>query len=131
MLDMAKWSPEQAAAGKRQFDLYKARLRPLINSANLYHVSQRPDGVNWDAIEYFDPAAGKGAVMAFRGRKPDEPRHLFRLKGLDPAARYELTFEDGTSKPATSSGRDLMEQGVAVELPETDSSEIVWIEPRQ
>jgi alpha-galactosidase len=128
MLNMARWTPEQNAAGRRQFALYKERLRPLIRSADLYHISPRPDGWNWDGLEYYDPATGRGAVFAFRGKRPDAPACTFKLKGLEPAARYALTWEDGTSKPATATGKELMDPGLRVELPETESSEIVWIE---
>ena len=82
MLNMARWTPEQAAAGKRQFDRYKEKLRPLIASADLYHVSPRPDGWNWDGLQYHDGRTGRGAVFAFRGGRPDEPSHAFRLKRL-------------------------------------------------
>ena len=128
MLDMAKWTPEQAAAGKRQFGLYKEKLRPLINTADLYHVSQRPDGANWDGMEYFNPQTGKGVLFAFRGNSPDQPEHVFKLKGLDPCALYLLTFEDGTAKPTEMSGADLMAQGLSVHLPEAETSELVWME---
>jgi len=73
-------------AAKRQFDLYKEKLRPLINNANLYHVSERADGQRWDGMLYVDPKAGTGVLFAFRG-KTEEGSHVFKLKGLDPAAR--------------------------------------------
>ena len=55
MLDTTQWSPEQHRAAMRSFSLYKQELRPLIRDARLYHVSDRPDGVHWDGIEYWDP----------------------------------------------------------------------------
>jgi alpha-galactosidase len=127
MMDTSKWSPGQHEAAKKQFALYKARLRPLIQSADLYHVSERPDGVRWDGIEYWDPRAGRGAVFAFRGIT-DEAAHDFRLKGLEPAATYALSFEDGTSENPVRTGAALMSAGIRVNLPVSQSSEIVHIE---
>jgi hypothetical protein len=126
MLNMSQWTPEQRTAGKRQFDLYKQKLRPLISNANLYHISERPDGQRWDGMQYADPKAGTGVLFAFRG-KSDEESHVFTLKGLDPAARYRLTFEDASSQPATFTGAELMQNGVTVKLAEKESSELVFI----
>jgi alpha-galactosidase len=126
MTDTSKWTAEQHEAAKNQFQLYKQSLRPLIQSANLYHISDRPDGVRWDGIQYFDPSSGKGAVFAFRGTVA-EPEHFFVLKGLDTSAKYELTFEDRSSQPIQQSGEQLMTRGVAVKLTEPETSEIIFI----
>ncbi len=85
MTDMTRWTPAQQAAAGRQFNVYKKTLRPLIQQADLYHVSERPDGRHWDGIEYFDPQSGRGVLFAFRSTTP-ETRHRFLLKGLDPRA---------------------------------------------
>ena len=89
-------------------------------------ISERPDGQRWDGMQYADPKAGTGVLFAFRG-KSDEESHVFTLKGLDPAARYRLTFEDASSQPATFTGAELMQNGVTVKLAEKESSELVFI----
>jgi hypothetical protein len=126
MTDTSKWTPQEHEAAKKQFALYKQRLRPLIQSADLYHVSDRPDGVHWDGIEYFDPTAGRGVLFAFRGTT-DEPEHDFRLKGLDPIATYTLSFEDGTNQTVAQTGAALMRSGLRMNLPQTRSCDIVHI----
>jgi hypothetical protein len=130
MTDTTKWTPEQHQAAMRQFALYKQSLRPLIRSADLYHVSERPDGVRWDGIEYFDAKSGRGALFAFRANN-DEPRHAFKLKGLTPDSDYMLSFEDGSSPAETVHGVDLMQGGVELNLPERESSEIVLFSRQQ
>ncbi|MCE5326757.1 MAG: alpha-galactosidase [Planctomycetaceae bacterium] len=127
MLNMARWTPEQTAVGRRQFETYKQKLRPLIENADLFHISPRPDGANWDGLQYFDKQSGRGAVFAFRPRSP-ETKNAFKLKGLDAGAQYDLNYEDESSPATTISGKDLMEQGLPVSLGETDSSEIIWIQ---
>ncbi len=127
MCDTTGWTPEQHAAAKREFALYKDRLRPLIAKGNLYHVSVRPDGVQWDGMQYYDPANGHGVLFAFRGSTA-EGSHTFALKGLDPAARYRLTFEDGSAAQRTVTGKGLMDRGLEVRLGEPESSEIVLLE---
>jgi alpha-galactosidase len=69
----------------------------------------------WMAWQFNRPDQGDGLVQAFRRDKCAEPAKTFRLHGLDPAAQYEVTNFDveGATK---SSGKTLMEQGLAVEI---------------
>ena len=128
MLDTTAWSPEQHAAARRAFSLYKQQLRPLIRDARLYHISDRPDGAHWDGMEYWDPASSKGVVFAFRGSVNDQPGHRFLLAGLDSRKRYKLHCEDGTSPDRQAAGGDLMTSGLLVHLGEPLSSELIFLE---
>jgi alpha-galactosidase len=128
MMDTSKWTGDQREAARQAIALYKEKLRPLIRDAQLYHVSQRPDGVHWDGIEYWDPARNQGVLYAFRGSVENEETHSFVLQGLDPAKRYDLHFQDGSSQDMIVVGRQLMKKGLAVHLPHPLSSELVFIE---
>jgi hypothetical protein len=131
MQDTTAWTPEQHAAARKAFRLYKTQLRPLIRHANLYHISARPDGVHWDGMEYFAPDAGQGVVYAFRGSTPGESDHTYLLKGLRPDRQYDLHFEDQPSADRRVSGQELMGSGLRVALPLPDSSELVFITQTQ
>ncbi|MGE5111820.1 MAG: alpha-galactosidase [Acidobacteriaceae bacterium] len=128
MQDTNKWSAEQHAAAKKEFQLYKDKLRPLIRDADLYHVSARPDGIHWDGVEYFDHQKRTGVLYAFHGSSENEPTHPFPLRGLRLDRDYRLTFQDNTSPSQVKSGRELTERGIAVHLPLANSSELVFIE---
>lgn len=129
MLDTRRWTEQQRADARAQSALYRAALRPLIREADLYHVSERPDGVHWDGLEYYSPQLRRGVLYAFRGSAPGERVHRFRLAGLAPEGRYDVRFHDrGTSR--VESGRDLMQRGVTVLLPAPLSSELVFLERR-
>jgi hypothetical protein len=128
MLDTTVWSPEQHQAARKAFGLYKQELRPLIRDASLYHVSERPNGIRWDGIEYWDPSRSKGLVFAFRGSTPDEPGHSFVLAGLKPQIRYRLHFEDGSASDREASGEELMSTGLAVHLEQPLSSELIFLQ---
>jgi alpha-galactosidase len=128
MLDTTAWTPEQHDAARSAFALYKKDLRPLIRDARLYHVSQRPDGIHWDGMEYWDPARKKGVVFTFRGSIPDEPEHRFVLSGLNPQGHYKLHFEDGSAPDREASGSELLGAGLAVHLQNPLSSELVFLE---
>jgi alpha-galactosidase len=128
MIDTSTWTEEQHEAAKQAIALYKQKLRPLIRDARLYHVSQRPDGVHWDGIEYWDPAQKQGALYAFRGSIENDESHAFLLQGLNPAMSYSLHFQDGSSQDAVFRGNVLMKDGVVVHLLDPLSSEVVFLE---
>jgi hypothetical protein len=129
MLDTRRWTTAQRADARVQFALYASALRPLIRSADLYHVSGRPDGVHWDGFEYVSPALRRGVLYAFRGSAPDEPAHRFHLAGLNAGARYALTFQDrGPASRREETGLALMHHGIKVTLPSPLSSELVFFE---
>ncbi|MEO8726316.1 MAG: GH36 C-terminal domain-containing protein [Acidobacteriaceae bacterium] len=122
-------SVEQHDAARAALALYKAKLRPLIRHADLYHVAPRPDGVHWDGIQYFDPASQRGVLFAFHGSASEttEREHLFVLQGLRPENSYRLHFEDHSSADKTFSGRELMRKGIRVLLPAPNSSELIFL----
>jgi len=130
MLDTRHWSAAQRTDARAQFALYKSALRPLIRAADLYHVTERPDGVRWDGIEYYSVRLGRGVLYAFRGATPVESRHRFQLLGLDPRRRYLLQFHDaGAAAERVLGGAELMRLGVEVTLTEPLSSELVFFRP--
>ena len=126
MMDTTTWTPEQHAAAKQAIALYKDRLRPLIRNAALFHVSPRPDGIHWDGMEYLDTHTARGVLFAFRGTGQNDPAHRFLLHGLEPLARYQLTFQDRTSPDRILPGSLLMHSGLTIALPQQQSSELVF-----
>ena len=90
MIDTTSWTAEEHEAAKEEIELYKTQLRPLIRDANLYHISERPDGIGWDGMEYFDEDKKRGVVYAFRGSTEKEGDHTFMLQDLNPESRYQL-----------------------------------------
>lgn len=127
MLDTSAWTPEEHETAKQEIALYKNELRPLIRDADLYHVSERPDGVHWDGIEYWDSIRGRGVLYAFRGSGSEEV-HLFPLQGLQPQTSYSLRFHDNSSSDFKVKGKELIKRGLKVKLAWPNSSELVFIE---
>jgi len=128
MIDTNSWSAEQHMEAKKEIELYKKELRPLIRDASLYHISSRPDGVHWDGMEYWDASQKRGVVYAFRGTIEAEKSHTYRLNGLNPVGHYRLKFYDHSSPDRTATGRELMNAGLTVTLPMQNSSELVFLE---
>ena len=131
MLDTTSWSREQHDAALEELRLYKVTLRPLIREADLYHVGPRADGKGWDGIEYFDVRHGRGVVYAFHGTDENVKTYTFMVKGLKAQHRYRLHFHDHSSADSVHRGDELMRSGVTVNLPQADSSELIFIERMQ
>jgi alpha-galactosidase len=75
----------------------------------------------WAAWQYDRPEMGEGIVQVFRrDASPYEAAH-FPLRGLDPNAKYRLKDFDKT-EPTEAAGKDLMETGLPISLPQRRSS---------
>lgn len=73
------------------------------------------DTDQWMAWQFDIPEEGQGVVQAFRRQdSPHESAH-YRLRNLDPDAKYEIESFDGGGKKRAS-GKDLMEKGLKIEI---------------
>ena len=79
----------------------------------------------WVAWQFNRPEAGRGVVQAFRHDQSSYTTAHFKLRGLDPAARYRLTDIDAPSAPREFTGHDLMEAGVDITVPEKPGAVIL------
>jgi hypothetical protein len=122
----APWTDEEKAAVKAAVSTFKTRIRPLVRNADLYHILPRPDGKNWDGIQYHDPVTGKGVVYLFKPAAVADTITL-KLRGVEPAKRYRVSFEDGSNPAIEKTGADLA-KGLDVTLKGMPVSELVWIE---
>jgi alpha-galactosidase len=124
---LAEWPPNVREAARRAIADYK-RMRPILTGGDVHHILPQPllfvpplaPPEQWEAIEYFHPALQRGVILVFRARAP-QSRAALPVRGLDPARRYTIRSE-------TRTGREWMRSPITVELPEQDSSEILWIE---
>jgi hypothetical protein len=124
-VDTTKWPAEKVNACKKDIAAYK-RIRPILRHGNVYHILPRPDGRLWDGLEFYDPDRGQGVVFAFRPDSADSQQVVF-LRGLDPAARYRVTFED-SAEAFVREGRALMTEGLRIMLKERFTSAIVYVD---
>jgi hypothetical protein len=120
------WSAKQKEEIKKAVSTYKTKIRPLIRNADLYHIFPRPDGKQWDGIEYYDPATGKGVAFLFKTAKGNDATTV-KLRGIDPNASYRVTFEDGTNPASKKTGKELID-GIAITLTGELRSELLFFE---
>ena len=71
----------------------------------------------WSAVQFNRPAAGTGHVQAFRRADCIYESGRIPLRGLDPGATYVIKDFDAPA-PASATGRELMEEGLLVTIPE-------------
>ena len=121
------WTASQKALIKDAVHTYKSCLRPLIRSANLYHVFPRPDDKLWDGVEYYDPVARRGAVYVFRPNSPIATQAV-HFKGLAAQAKYWLWCEDGSFAPTQETGDHLLRTGLTLQLAQPYTSEIIFLQ---
>jgi alpha-galactosidase len=80
------------------------------------------DADAWLAWQFDLPEAGDGVVQAFRREKSPYEAARFKLRGLEATATYVVTDLDTPGTPVRFNGRELMEPGLPVTLPESGSS---------
>ena len=112
---------------KKNIAIYTESLRPLIREACIYHILPRPDGINWDGIEYFDTVTGKGAVMLFKTKDGINQKNIV-LKGLSHDLKYLLKFVDRTEQNVIMTGSELISTGLPVTMTGELKSEIILFE---
>ncbi|MGO8750634.1 MAG: GH36 C-terminal domain-containing protein [Thermoguttaceae bacterium] len=114
---------------RRHIALYKAKQRPILRGANVYHILPMADGVHWDGLQFHNPDIKRGSVFLFKPSADVPPSRVIRLKGLSPRAVYRLTFQDRKDLNCVRTGVQLMTDGIYVTgMTGANASEIVWIE---
>jgi len=124
------WTDEQKAAMKRQVEIYKSWIRPILQDVKVHHILPRPDDLHWDGMFYWSPSLARGTVYIFRPNN-DQPFQRVRLQGLIGGQRYHIWSEDGSVSYATQTGTDLMNTGIGIKLPGKYSSDLVYVEQRK
>ncbi len=110
--------------------MYNEKIKPLVRNADLYHILPRPDGVNWDGMQYADKDSKnqiKGCVFIFKPTDQEGDTKNIKLRGLYEDREYIITSEDERFSPQTISGKSLMESGFDMTITEDMGSDILWI----
>ena len=124
----APWTQEEKDAVKTSVATYKNKIRPLVRNADLYHILPRPDGKNWDGIQYYDPLTKKGVAYLFKPAAGTDST-VIKLRGVEPKTTYRVTFEDGTNPSVEKTGAELA-KGIEVTLKGSPVSELLFLDAR-
>jgi len=108
--------PENHAVMRRAY-VECRRIAPMMLEGDYYPLTPYSRESNtWIGWQFNRPGQGDGVVQAFRRAENSDAARTLRLRGLDPAATYEITDFDagGTTR---LSGKELMEPGLKVAIP--------------
>jgi alpha-galactosidase len=121
------WTPEQKACALESAKIYKERIRPMMKDVKVHHILPRPDGTHWDGMFYWSQNLKRGILYVFRPDAQEGALNIV-LKGLKAKTSYKISSQDGSVAVSTASGEFLMKSGVAVQLKNRFSSDLVYIE---
>ena len=127
---LANWKPEWRQKLSEVIAFFHGISRKYIWQGELYRLTgqalRNGGGDRWQAYQYM-AGDDTGYAFVFRLKGAARSRTL-RLRGLSPAALYDVTFADCPYR-LTRTGKRLMEEGIPFNsLPEW-GSEIVKIAP--
>jgi alpha-galactosidase len=119
--------PDRSEDGYRKLGDLLTQWRSI---ADYYYGDYYPltaystEATAWMAWQFNRPAQGDGAVQVFR--RPDSPFESarFKLRGLDPAARYKVADMD-SKRVSEFTGRELLDTGLPVSIPVAPSAVIL------
>ncbi len=123
-------SPALLGRVQHMVKLYKEFVRPFMATGRIYHHTPAFDGPEpkgWGVLELASADRSRGIAGVFQLSDPDEPVYLLRLRGLDVARRYRVTW-DNTGQTCEVDGFSLMKQGVPVRLEGALTSELLLFE---
>ncbi len=120
------WTDDDRDCAKRNVQIYKEWVRPMLKDVKVHHILPRPDGLHWDGMFYWSPSLKRGTVYIFRPDSPDAAQTV-PVKGLDPATSYWVWGEDGAVDAATRTGAELMGAGLALRLPGRYTCDLVYV----
>ena len=124
MNQLTNMSVEQVKLATAEIEVYK-RMRSSISSGKVYHVTAAAQPDSTDALQSYDAATGSSiAIVCKSGGSATDP---IRLRGLNPAANYQVTFQDNMSV-LMMTGAQIMDGGISVSLPGSQSAEIVYVQ---
>jgi len=115
---------------KHYVDLYKDFVRPFIGTSRIYHHTPEVAGLDphgWGVIELASEDRARDICALFQLSAPTHPEYELRLRGLDAARHYRVTF-DNSGQSCFVDGFVLMEEGIKVRLEGALTSELLIIE---
>ena len=79
----------------------------------------------WLAWQYDRPEVGEGVVQAFRRPDSNFEAGRFKLRGLDPDARYVVSDLDRPDEARTLTGEELMKRGLLITIREQPGALVI------
>jgi alpha-galactosidase len=124
------WNPDMFARARHWAGLYRDFVRPFMASGRIYHHTPEVDGLDpqgWGVLELASADRTRGVCGLFQLSAPTQPEYPLRLRGLDTAKRYRVTW-DSSGQTCELDGLVLTTQGITVRLESALTSELLLFE---
>jgi hypothetical protein len=105
--------------------LYKRFRHLLFQRVSFPYKPYGTDPQGWQAIQFTNTAGSEAVLLCFRASST-QITSLLALSRLQPLKSYRVRLSDGATE-SIMSGKELMETGIYLSLPEMGASEIVQI----
>lgn len=123
MNQLTALSSEELAFLHSEIAIYK-QIRESIRDGKVLHLTVRPAEGRIDAIQSYNEAKDEAIAVVTRDDAA-ALRYTLRFRDLMPEHTYRVSFADDR-RVLLLTGRQLMDNGVSVLLPERESGEIVY-----
>jgi alpha-galactosidase len=110
---------------KANIELYKEFRHLLFQQVSFPYQPYGTDSQGWQAIQFTAATGSEAVLLCFRAASTQTTSEL-PLSRLKPGTSYRVRFIDA-GKESRMSGKELMENGIYLSLPEAGASEIVLI----
>jgi len=133
LLQIVKTLPRrrsQLARIRNAVQIYKNVVRPIHPTSRIYHHTPVVKGFEprgWGVLELAARDRTCTVTGLFRLSDPAEAAYLLRLRGIDPARRYQVIF-DNSSERCELDGFTLTRTGIPVHLDAALTSELLIVE---
>jgi len=105
--------------------LYKQFRHLLFEQVSFPYKPYGTDPQGWQAIQFTGARGSEAVLLCFRASST-QTTSLLALSRLHPLKSYRVRFIDAATE-STLSGKELMETGIFLSLPEPGASEFVLI----
>ena len=129
---LGTWPANTIASAGRSIALYKRLRRYLrgelawLTPQAVLYTPEVSEATSWEATQMFLRASRESVIMVFRSASETESITL-RPAFLNAGSTYELWDEDGHLSKRRASGKSLGQGGVTINLPERDSSAVIYL----
>ena len=106
-------------------DLYKRFRHLLFQQVSFPYRPYGTDPQGWQAIQFTSMAGSEAVLLCFRAASTQTTSEL-PLSRLQPLKSYRVRFIDA-GKESVMNGKELMENGIFLSLPQAGSSEIILV----
>jgi hypothetical protein len=104
---------------------YKQFRHLLFQQVSFPYKPYGTDPQGWQAIQFTDTTGSEAVVLCFRASST-QTMSLLTLSRLQPLKSYRVRLVDAGAE-SVATGKELMEGGIFLSLPEAGASEIVRI----